>query len=327
MTSIIIMNRCISLFLFLFICVSVIGQDLLWKRVGNTNSNVHDFCVSKSGTYLFATDLNRVNLFNLRNCDLIETINAFDSTAIYSLALSKDSLYLVAGTSAGRIYLYNFSSHKSTALGILHSKITCVDINAGNKTVAFGTFSGQTGILSMEGIQIRKFSLHNDLVTRVSLSLDGKYLASSGMDGKIMIYYLQDSARQICLINKKKSCRSIMFSENSSYLIAGFDDGSMIQWKVGPSGIFSSVSTRWMTGWITSVAFDINDYIMAACTIEGRILISTQFGYYEKNLHLPFNQVKFASVKLPVLSVLVSAFNSGLYLIPASSLNYSGNNN
>jgi WD40 repeat protein len=114
---------------------------------------------------------------------------------------------------------------------------------------------------------------HNDYVTSVTFSSDGKSLASGSADNKVILWNLQErlpTAR--VLLGHKDGVNSIAFSPNGEILASGGDDKTILFWNV-KTGKLMREPLAGHKNWISSLVFSTDSKILASGSGDNTIIL------------------------------------------------------
>jgi ribosome assembly protein SQT1 len=94
----------------------------------------------------------------------------------------------------------------------------------------------------LTGEQIGVLLGHSDSVIDVGFNHDGSYVATAGMDGKVIVS-LVPSCEQVCVLDGPNEIVWINWHPRGNVLSAGADDGTVWMWSV-PKGVFMGVFSK-----------------------------------------------------------------------------------
>jgi hypothetical protein len=172
------------------------GQVLIWKNgdltaVPDTITDLGKiFDISfnpKTNDIGIATEYNGVLILDAQGQN-VGSLN-YDEEKIYSLAFSSDGKHLAAGSSDGRILLWDLINPKYIPkfLNAHETGINALKFSPGNETLAS---AGADGIINLWAIsslstEPRQLVGHNTYVWDIEFSPDGNFILSGGSDNNI----------------------------------------------------------------------------------------------------------------------------------------------
>jgi WD40 repeat protein len=300
---------------------SINAQDLSYKYIGPRNADVKDFCITAGNRYVFTAVQNRIVLYDILTGEQVHSIQLNNHEEIFSIALSPDSTFIVAGTDNGNMIILNFIDESQESIQISNQPVTSVAINRFGSRIASGTADGEIILTDILGGSPERLKPHEQIVTDIEFSSDGTLLMSSGMDGRIIVTDLSGELDYYCLTEKSIPCRSIAINDNMSVLVAAYDDGAVYQWRISSNHTFKDIGKSGLRGWATGVDFNHDDRSWTYCSSAGRIGIVTVLGSkYTAKIKGVATRIKFCYLQDPQLLVLVSAYQGGLLKIPGRNM-------
>jgi WD40 repeat protein len=101
---------------------------------------------------------------------------------------------------------------------------------------------GEVQLWSLEnGELLRSFPGHTANVWTVAVSPNGKWIASGGYNGRVLVHEVETGAQVAAFDKPKGWVRTVCFAPDSSTLVAGAEDGSLQFWKT--EGGFAELKT------------------------------------------------------------------------------------
>jgi WD40 repeat protein len=289
-----------------------------YKQIAS-NADIRNYCLTPGSLFFYAANQNIVELYDLKTSQLVDSIRYSDSTQIKSLVLSKDSMTLVTGFSDGFIIIHDLLSNNRNKIKASDFMITTIAIQS--NIIALGTYNGEVIFIDKAGNILDRKKSHDDVVTKVVISSEGRLMASTGMDGKLNIYNLRQKNSYYCLIKKAKPCRDVEISLDTKYLLVCFDNGRIENWRINYDNSIQLIESDHIKGWAIDICIYSDNITWAACSANGEIVVKTSFGpYYKTNLRVPLLQINFVPLAGLRLTTLVSAYKSGLKIINAADM-------
>ncbi|KIJ66826.1 hypothetical protein HYDPIDRAFT_86046, partial [Hydnomerulius pinastri MD-312] len=191
---------------------------------------------------------------------------------VVCLAFSPDEKYIASGGSldGNKVsiwnspnspqYLETLTGHKESVLSIAFLPESECLVSA--------SWDGAVRVWSLaDGREIGKTIECGSAVRAIAASEDGRFLASGGRDGRVIIWDTESHEKVVEMKNPGWSLGvvcSLSFSPDSQRIVSGSEDESVIVWctKTGDrlAGPFMGHS-----GWVYSVAFSPNGVQVASC--------------------------------------------------------------
>ncbi len=177
-----------------------IGMDkqiLRWKypysipeEFASSENRFTDITVSKNGELLAAGDRNgNINIYSVAGDKEPVVINGDKENPVLSLDFSGNGKFLVAGDMKGNVRLYNIQNWQV--------------------------------VTNLRGNKAR--------INAVKVSPDNKYLASTGYDGKVLVWEMDDlNNSPLVLEDNTGFVFSVAFSPDSRYMVSGSKDANRL---------------------------------------------------------------------------------------------------
>ena len=155
-------------------------------------------------------------------------------TRLFSLAelpIGSDPTLVVGGGEpgvSGEIGVFRHSSSEIRFLTVSSDLIYDLDCDPRGRRVAYGCADGTVllGGFTEEGLlEPSSRYKHTAPVRAVEFSADGRYLASAGLDGLVLVLDLDTEASPLVLHDHSDKVECLMFTPDSSFLISGARDG------------------------------------------------------------------------------------------------------
>ena len=210
------------------------------------NKTVTAFCLDPKRKNILTLDTeNRLRVWNGKNQKLVKSFNV-GSDKITSLAYSTDGKLIIAGTQSGDLITYHVQTGQQVGEKVkLHND----PVNA-LRTSADGTLalSGSGPSLKLWEVATHKTvkSFDNAFIAghTADFSADGKYLAfgASGRNPMVVVWEVGSQKEPLYLVDtlektKHGNVRSVRFSVDGKWVLAGYYDGSTLMWDIETSAI------------------------------------------------------------------------------------------
>ena len=215
--------------------------------------------VSPDGSWIFAGFQDgSLQRWDARSGEPLGGAIAAHAQSVNSITFSRDGSRLVTGGSGPPLRVWDKASARplEVQFGSSSGTVDAVAIAPdGQRLLAGGQHDGPTGD-SPDGPMLRlwqtasgqpsgvQFSGPAESVTRVAYGHDGQRIASAGFDGPVRLWSLGEaasaaagpSARLVSqlLTGHRGSVNSLVFSQDSSLLVSGGDDGDIRLWNTDP---------------------------------------------------------------------------------------------
>lgn len=287
-----------------------------FKQIGSENADIRAYSLTPGATFLYAANGNKIELYDLKTGQILDTIHYSDTTRIRSIVLSSDSITLVSGFSDGIVIIHDLINNKSVEKKMSDFMITGLDIR--NDRIILGTYNGEVIFADKEGNILDRKRTHDDVITKIEISKDGRLMASAGMDGRLNIYNLKQNNNFYCLIKKDKPCRDVEISSACSEILVCFDNGRVENWRINYDNSIQLMEKWSVKGWIMDVCLYNDSKTWVACTVNGMIQINTMIGQkYKINLKYPLLQAEFIPIAGLRLCVVAASLKNGLKVVNA----------
>jgi len=206
------------------------------------------------------------------------------SSLVSCVNFSPNGMQLLSAGGAHPPLLWDLTSRTSTSLfepsGV--SRSFCASFHPNGRTIAVGR--GKDVVIHDRdtGRATSVLEGHTDYVAAVTLSPDGKLLASGSHDSTIRLWNAQAGKALMTLEGHTQRITSLQFSPDGKLLASGSSDRSIRLWNVGSGQCVSTIVGH--SHWVTSVSF----------ISGGSSLISTSYD----------GSVRFWKVELPTVCLL-----------------------
>jgi WD40 repeat protein len=158
---------------------------------------------------------------------------------INALALSPDGRSAAAGCSYHNVWLLDLPSNTvrgAPATGHL-GQVTAVAFSPDSSTLATGSLDKSVRLWDATGTQLKPRTVlqeHSNAVTSVGYALGGTFLASTGLDGKLVVWDVatQKATRVWQLHGRQIACMAV--AADGRHLAAGCTDGKVYIFRLAP---------------------------------------------------------------------------------------------
>ncbi len=216
---------------------------------------------------------------------------------IGKMIFTKDEKYLVTGAHDKFVKVWDIKTgvciktFRGYSKGQDQGKIYCIALSPDDKYLAVGGLfkgvkPGDKGLGAIRiydfknGTLIKLLKAHDNILLDLEFSYDGKYLASSSYDTKIIIW---DVKKDFKLLHKmeyhKREIYGITISHNNKYIASCSFDNSIALWELS-SGKLIKYLEKPHAGEIEQIEFSMDDkYLVSASAADGAVKL-----YYAKDL-------------------------------------------
>ncbi len=228
---------------------------------------------------------------------------------VFCLDATLDGKLAASGGNDPRIRLWDLESGKEK-LSFKSGKGYVSGIRfAGQGRVLVSGSDGEISMLDSEsGARLFGLEGHKGAVTRIDLSRDALYAASSGQDSSVRIWSLQGRSAAGAMWGHTKSVGTVAFSPDGKSVLSGGADGSVRMFRSDGAG--KPETRQAHDGQVTSVAWaDGNRQFLSAGT-DGAVKVWSSLAADPKAARLPWpvNQACFTPDGLRILA----AANNGV---------------
>ena len=217
-----------------------------------------------------------VRIWNPSTGHEIDTLRGHQGP-ILSLAYSPDGHRIASAGSDGTVRVWDATSGKE--VGTLRGpqagevQVTCVAFSLDGRTLAFADIAGRDGSVKLRNPdtwqEIRTMRVHEDFISGLSYSPDGRTLATAEADGAIRLWDLATGEAVLTLHGHADAVRDVTFSPDGRRLASGGRDNSVRLWDLATG---QEVFTfRGPEDEVPSVAFSPDGHVLAAASNDGII--------------------------------------------------------
>lgn len=201
-----------------------INTNEITKKISFSQKTINNLKFVNDSLILIVVD--SVYLLNINNEKILKKF--FNTSKITAFNKIETSNTILLGTANGDVLFFNPVSFKVTKkTNNQKSKVTSIT-NFQNKEVAIGYENGAISLLSLKNYKpIKLIKSHNDIVSGLAFTPDGKYLVSAGWDKNIFVWNRNNYKLELN-INAHKNIVSAINFWNNKLVTASFDNSIKI---------------------------------------------------------------------------------------------------
>ncbi len=186
---------------------------------------------------------------------------------VTTLAFSPDAQFLVSGSLAGGIHLWNLqtASIQHEFLAPNSSTVYAVAFSPDGRLLAAATDAPDISLWDVaSGALVGTLVGHSDSVYTLAFSPDGQLLASGSRDNTVRLWSVV-ALKPVGapLVGHTDSITSLAFSPDGQLLASGSRDATIRLWTVA-SGQADGEALKGHSDWVTSLAFSSNNQLLAS---------------------------------------------------------------
>jgi WD40 repeat protein len=214
-----------------------------------------------------------------------KTIRAWDSTGnyikpyggpgtyIWSMSLSRDGKYIVAGSYDKIIKVFDIAAGKQTIILAGNEKNSlAVAFSPDGKSIVAGSLDMTLKLWdSSTGKVLRTFNGHGGNIYSVAFSPDGKYIASASNDQTVKIWDAATAQQVFTLRGHTQPVLSVCFSPDGNYILSGGMDQTIILWEAKTGKNLQSFIEH--KGPVNAVCFSADSKLFASASGDKTVML------------------------------------------------------
>jgi WD40 repeat protein len=233
----------------------------------DARKGVTAIAVSPDGASIGATNSDgRVRVLEASDGRDKKLLKAQGAAAAVGLIFSPDGRYLVSvgRDSVAQSWNVETGDNRFTLRGHEHP-LRSVAAGADGEETRVMVWDGTTGRLK------RILSGHTDFVNAVSVSPDGRLLASGDADARILVWDIASGRLLHTLRGHADELNAVVFSADGKLLASAGEDGKVILWDTAAGRQVNALAGHLSP--VRSLAFNQGGGLLAAGTTNGRVLV------------------------------------------------------
>jgi WD40 repeat protein len=199
------------------------------------------------------------------------------SSQINSLAFSPDGRAIVSGAIGAEIHVWDVASGRAKVMFQGNSGVLSVAFAPDGRSLAYGSTASNFALIDLitgkptvalnERTTARARGRHTDGVTSLTLSPDGRSLATGSRDRTVRFWDVATGEVTDILSGHTDEVSSVAFSPNGKTLASGSRDKTVRLWDVAARRV--AVTYEGHTEEVTSVAFSPDGKMLASGSRDG----------------------------------------------------------
>lgn len=200
---------------------------------GNAFS-INKSLISSDGSFAVTGGFDNIlRLWDFKNAALKYNKKVDNPEDISSVSISPDLKYILSITRDMILYDRETGNEIQKFSGDRYYYDEAVTFTKDNQYILISDRSNVIFLLDIKsGRIIRKFSGHTGSIKTISLSPDGKYFVSCGLDQSVRLWSITSSSEICSSFEHPDYVTSVVFSRDGKYIVSGSMDGTLILWEI-----------------------------------------------------------------------------------------------
>ncbi len=155
-----------------------------------------------------------------------------------TIDVTRDGAYLYGGTVTGNVYRTDLRSGKSELfIKFANTPIHAIKVSPDGRLVTIGDERGLLHIVNpADGVIVRELRLHKARISDLEFSKDGLLLASSSLDGGLVLWETDKwNEIPISMNDNNSYVWDLTFTPEGDYIVAACGDGDLRTWPTRPA--------------------------------------------------------------------------------------------
>jgi WD40 repeat protein len=232
------------------------------RELYGQGGKAESLCISADNRFVAAIEYGVAEVWDMKSWKLVLKTGDYSEKNIMAVALSPDGRELLAGNAKRTADV--FLTEKGTILLSLKGYLNQVDeriltdsymywaalvneakLSPDGKYIAVGRTGNNAKLIDFKTGRVYKtLRGHKGMVISLSFSCDGKYLATGGIDGKVIVWEVETGlpVRTFSFQDEKEAIFSLDFSSDGKMLAAAIWAGYVIIWDMTTGDRVRSIS-------------------------------------------------------------------------------------
>lgn len=205
-------------------------------RITGHTSFINDIHLLDEITFLSVSGDRQLRKNDLRNMQSEQI--ALLPEEIKTMDITSDGRFLYGGTNTGSVYRTDIRTGKSELfIRFANTPIHAVTISPDGRIITIGDENGLLHIVkSSDGTVVRELRLHKARISDLEFSMDGTLLASSSLDGGLVLWETDKwNEIPISMNDNDSYVWDLSFTPQGDYIIAACGDGDIRVWPTSPA--------------------------------------------------------------------------------------------
>jgi WD40 repeat protein len=265
----------------------------LVKELFGQGSTAESLCASVDGRYIAAFEYGIAEVWDLNSWKLVMKTGSYSEKKMMSVAISPDGKELLAGNEKRTTDVFTIST--GNILLTLKGYLNQVDeriltdsymywaalvneqkLSPDGKYIAVGRTGNSARLIDFKTGKVYKtLRGHRTMVISLSFSNDSKYLATGGVDGKVIIWDVEsgDAVRTFTFTDEKEAIYSLDFSRDNKMLAAAIWGGYVVIWDLETGERIRAISPHGGSG-CYRVKFTPNGVYFISAGLNGSLTMT-----------------------------------------------------
>jgi WD40 repeat protein len=257
-----------------------------------------------------------IQIYETKNYEIKKELNGHSTTILAIDINAKNDLMVSAGRDS-TIFLWDldkltvlakFRYHKAAITSIIILKNLIISGGTDNQILIYDRITNKI---------LHVLNKHSHHVLDLALHPDDTTLASSGADGKIVIWDIKTGEARNEIITDSW-IRGVAFKTDRTQLIYCTDKGKVIEWNNERKELINK--HRQGFDWLTTVNYTTDGRAFVSGNIKGSIRIKHAFGKYRFKIKAPIMKTIFKPDETLYIKIAVGTLGNGAFVIDGRNM-------